>query len=250
MCWGLPLPRRAARWNARVRAARYLVPLLLAGCSARGAAPLGPSDAWPGDQSVRVVDAAGSFRSNLSGLTYEATPGGPSVLWAARNGPGSVYRLVQHDGQWRPDTSNGWAEGKALRFPTGSGEPDAEGITLVDGRASGGVYVASERDNSDGSVSRNSVLRFDVSGSSSPLVATHEWDLTADLPTTGANRGIEAITWVPDSALVAAGFVDATRGEPYIRITAAGCSSWVWKPPARSTPTRWTTSANAPRGSR
>src|SRR5262249_21665031 len=47
------------------------------------------------------------------------------------------------------------------------------------------------------------------------LTATHEWDLTADLPTTGANLGMEAITWIPDSFLVSKNFFDETKNHTY-----------------------------------
>jgi hypothetical protein len=173
------------------------------------------SNPWPGDNTVRTVDAANTFSSNLSGLTYETpTTGGP-VLWAARNGPGSIYRMVLRNGTWVPDTDNGWSAGKSLRYPDGTGEADAEGLTLVNNSAAGGAYVAAERNNSANAVSRNSILRYDVSGGSTTLTATHEWNLTADLPATAPNVGVEAITWVPDAQLVAAGFVDEARNAPY-----------------------------------
>ena len=47
------------------------------------------------------------------------------------------------------------------------------------------------------------------------LTATHEWDLTADLPQVESNTGLEAITWVPDSYLVARGFYDEARSAVY-----------------------------------
>lgn len=104
------------------------------------------------------------------------------------------------------------------------------------------MYVASERNNSANSVSRNSILRFDASAAGSTLTATHEWNLTADLPAVGANLGIEAITWIPDSMLVANGFYDESRGARMRRlttsVTALASSSWVSRPTARSTPMR------------
>ncbi len=171
---------------------------------------------WPGSDNVQTVDGTAVFGGNLSGLTYEAAGSGqPAVLWAARNGPGSIFRLVFSGGIWTPDATNGWSAGKLLRFPDGLGEPDAEGITLVAGAAGGGVYVASERNNSANSVSRNSILRFDATTVGTTLTATHEWNLTADLPAVGANLGIEAITWIPDSMLVANGFYDESKGRAY-----------------------------------
>ena len=171
---------------------------------------------WPGSDDVQTVDGTAVFGGNLSGLTYEAAVSGqPAVLWAARNGPGSIFRLVFSGGIWTPDATNGWSAGKLLRFPDGLGEPDAEGITLVAGAAGGGIYVASERNNSANSVSRNSILRFDATTAGTTLTATHEWNLTADLPAVGANLGIEAITWIPDSMLVANGFYDESKGRAY-----------------------------------
>ncbi len=75
--------------------------------------------------------------------------------------------------------------------------------------------MASERDASDSMVSRPSVLRYDVSGAGAPLTATQEWNLTADLPSVGANAGTESVEWVPDTYLVAAGFLDQATGAPY-----------------------------------
>jgi len=186
--------------------------------AANSCAPVsGPTTSpWPGSDDVQTVDGTAVFGGNLSGLTYEAAGSGqPAVLWAARNGPGAMFRLVFSGGIWTPDATNGWGAGKLLRFPDGLGEPDAEGITIVAGASSGGVYVASERNNSANSVSRNSILRFDASAAGSTLTATHEWNLTADLPAVGANLGIEAITWIPDSMLVANGFYDESKARAY-----------------------------------
>lgn len=77
-----------------------------------------------------------------------------------------------------------------------------------------GLYVSTERDNALSGTSKNSILRFDPSGAG-PLSATHEWNLTANLPVTGPNLGIEAITWVPDSFLVAQNFFDETLNHTY-----------------------------------
>ncbi|WP_278258885.1 hypothetical protein [Nocardioides convexus] len=70
--------------------------------------------------------------------------------------------------------------------------------------------MGSERDGSASGTSRLSVLRYDVSGSATSLSATREWNLTADLPAVSANGGIEALTFVPDAALTAAGFRTST----------------------------------------
>jgi hypothetical protein len=78
------------------------------------------------------------------------------------------------------------------------------------------VYVAAERNNAASAVSRNSILRYDITQeNATELVATHEWNLTADLPANGPNLGLEAITRVPDAYLVARGFFDESRGRAY-----------------------------------
>src|SRR5690606_36773210 len=74
------------------------------------------------------------------------------------------------------------------------------------------IYAAS-------GTSRPSILRFDVTGTGSELVATNEWNLAADLatdvPTIGANSGLEGITWIPDAVLTARGFADESTGAAY-----------------------------------
>ncbi|GAA3035516.1 hypothetical protein GCM10010484_27160 [Actinokineospora globicatena] len=162
---------------------------------------------WPGSGSVANADASNVFGEDLSGLYQEG-----GVLWAAQNS-GELWRLVPNGtGGWQPDT--GWSSGKTLRFPGGTGAPDSEGVTVTSAGSAGGVFVASER-NGSGS-SRLSVLKYDVTGSGSTLTATKEWNLTAGLPPVGGNLGFEAITWVPDSALTAAGFRDESTGTAYV----------------------------------
>jgi hypothetical protein len=173
------------------------------------------STPWPGGNNVQIVDDSAVFGGNLSGLAYEGANGTvPAVIWGARNGPGSLFRLVWNGRVWTPDTTSGWSAGKALHYPDGSGEPDAEGVTFTTGSAAG-MYVSAERNNSDNANSRNSVLRYDPSGTGTALTATNEWNLTSDLPVTGANLGAEAISWIPDDFLVARGFYDEAAGKAY-----------------------------------
>ncbi len=182
---------------------------------AANACPLSAA-AWPGGGDVFTVDVANTFTSNLSGLMYEVGTGGAAdVLWGARNGsPSAMYRLRFDGTNWVSDPANGWGSGKLLRYKNGTGQPDAEDLTFTTG-SSAGMYVATERNNDVSSTSKPTILRFDVTGSSAELVATHEWDLTADLPPLGENLGLEGITWIPDSYLVAKGFVDSTAGHLY-----------------------------------
>ncbi len=170
-------------------------------------------DPWPGATAVTDADVGGSFfGGNMSGLAYEgAGTSVPGVLWAARNGPGALFRLVWNGSTWVADTQDGWGSGKLLRYPDGSGDVDAEGVA----RVGSSIYIASERNNADNGVSRNSILLYDVSGSATTLTATREWDLTASLPSNTANTGLEGITFVPDAYLVAQGLRDEATSQPY-----------------------------------
>ncbi|KQZ85364.1 hypothetical protein ASD56_03190 [Microbacterium sp. Root166] len=174
-------------------------------------------EAWPGSPDVRVLDSEDTFSGDLSGLDYE--PSGSAALgtlWAVQNGDGLLYKLVAGGaGDWAPATADGWAAGKTLRYPGGTGAVDAEGVTVAGGDSANGVYVSTERNNDASSLSRPAVLRFDASGAATELTAIHEWNLAADFPGLGANAGLEGITWVPDAALTADGFVDAVTGSAY-----------------------------------
>ena len=170
-------------------------------------------DVWPGQNAVVTVDVANTFTSNLSGLFYEAGQGAaPAVLWGALNGPSKLYRLINDGTNWIPDPDNGWAAGKALHYASGLGSPDSEGVTKA---ANGALYVSSERDNENNGVSRLVVLQYDGSGTASTISAVRDWDLTSNLPATGANLGLEGIAWIPDSYLVSKGFIDESKNLPY-----------------------------------
>jgi hypothetical protein len=162
---------------------------------------------WPGGSAVTTVDGSNVFGTNLSGLSFQT----PSVLWAVKNGPGTIYRLVPNGATWRPDPSGGWSSGKALHYSNGKGDPDAEGVVVTPD----GLVAATERDNKNDDASLLKVLRFDPSSSASSLNATREWDLTSDLPDVDPNSGLEAISWVPDSFLTAHGFRDEHTGSVY-----------------------------------
>lgn len=162
---------------------------------------------WPGGADVTVLDDANWFSGDMSGIDYEPSPtGGVGTLWAVENGNGLLYKMTADaTGTW--SLAAGWENGRVLRFPDGTGTVDAEGVTVVDGEP-GVVYVSAERDNDSGSISRPSVLRYDVTGSGE-LVATMEWNLADDFPGLGANAGLEGVTWIPAAALIAGGFDSA-----------------------------------------
>lgn len=169
---------------------------------------------WPGLDAVQTVDPANTFPENLSGLHFQPASGSdPHRLWGALNGPSKLYQLVQDGAQWVPAAGE-WAEGKGLTYPSGSGQPDAEGVTKAEWDAAG-IYVSTERDNNNSGVSRLSILRFDETQAGTTLIATHEWNLTGILPVVGANAGLEGIAWIPDDYLVANGFADELSGGLY-----------------------------------
>lgn len=155
---------------------------------------------WPGANNVTTVDGVNAFAQDMSGLHVEG-----SAVWAINNGTSTLYELAWNGSTWVPART--WT----LGYQVGAGAPDTEDVTLADGAA----YAVAERDNNADTVSRLSILRYDVSGTSGALVATHEWNLTAQLPVVGPNVGFEAITFVPDSFLVASGFVDESTNAAY-----------------------------------
>ncbi|HTJ34739.1 MAG TPA: lamin tail domain-containing protein [Dactylosporangium sp.] len=167
-----------------------------------------PASPWPGGAAVSTVDAANTFGTNLSGLAYE----GQNVLWAVKNGPGTLYRLSWDGAQWSP------AATYLLHYPDGTGDLDSEGVTL----AGGAVYVSTERNNANNGVSRPAVERFEPVAGASSLNAVREWNLTADLPAVAANSGLEGITFVPDAYLTAHGFRDEHTGAAYDPATYPG----------------------------
>lgn len=192
--------------------------MAVATASTAGAAPsyeaANASGAWPGGTAVSTADAKDVFGEDLSGL-YQEGSGSSAALWAAQNS-GKIWRLIPDgSGGWKPDTAGSWANGEKIHYPDGAGTPDDEGITLTGAGSAGGVYTSTERDGDNKDTSRMSVLRYDVSGGDGNLAATHEWNLTSDLPKVDANSGLEGITWVPDSALTGKGFKDVSTGAAY-----------------------------------
>ncbi|HEX3695710.1 MAG TPA: lamin tail domain-containing protein [Polyangia bacterium] len=170
---------------------------------------------WPGTDVVVTVDDANTFGPDLSGLNYQpATADQPAVLWAIQNDPSRLYRLLWNGTTWASDPANGWGTGKLIHYADGTGGPDSEGVTKAEW-TDNAIYVSTERDNNNGAVSRLSVLRYDTAAAGTELTATNDWNLTADLPAVGPNLGLEAITYIPDSALMAGGFFDEATNAPY-----------------------------------
>jgi hypothetical protein len=162
---------------------------------------------WPSTTAVTTADKADTFGENLSGLFYQPANGAQTpVLYAVQNSPSKLYSLTWNGTIFAKTTTGGWASGKTLRYPNGTGAPDAEGVTKAE-MDSPAIYVSTERDGSGSN--RFSVLRYDTSSTATTLTATNEWNLTTDLPKVSkTNLGLEGIAWVPDSYLTANGFID------------------------------------------
>jgi hypothetical protein len=189
-----------------------------AGTSTGGGTPSGVNpngQPFPGPTGTEANATTYNFGENLSGLFYVAgATKSQDYMWGVENGDSgaplntggsTLWKLTQDaSGNWSPADSS-WNSGVRLHYPDGSGQPDSEGVTAVGGQ----VFVSTERDNDNNGVSRTSILQYDpstISGGS--WNATREWDLEPDfnLPTADANLGLEAVTFVPDSYLVANGF--------------------------------------------
>jgi hypothetical protein len=186
-----------------------------AGLSIRCIVPALPRDEWPGEATVRVLDPVATFPQNLSGVTYApATAATPATLWVVQNGPSRITPLYPTaTGELELASEGPWRGGKLLTYMDGGGEPDSEGITFA--AAPNIAYISTERNNDDSGVSRLSVLRYNLESSDTNLRATHEWNVTSQLPRAGANTGLEAITWVPDEYLVARGLLDERTNAVY-----------------------------------
>jgi hypothetical protein len=206
---------------------------------------------WPDTHFGQAVTTADNvdLGQNMSGLFYvdAGVPGNPTddFMWGIQNGtsglaganagdPGSLYKLVPDaNGNWGP--AAGWEKGMPVRYLNNAGgEIDAEGVTATNGK----VYVTSERDNTADTVSKIAVVEVDptagVPHAGDPdgdLLGQHEWDLTDLMPPPGggvnaetgldsskpgdANLGLEAVAFVPDADLTAAGFKDEHTGSAY-----------------------------------
>ncbi|GAB3931075.1 hypothetical protein GCM10029976_034230 [Kribbella albertanoniae] len=126
-------------------------------------APAHAATAWPGGPAVTVADGSNVFGTNLSGLSFES----PDVLWAVKNGPSTLYRLVRDGTRWKPDAVGG----RTLNYHDGTGDPDAEGVV----RTPDGLLVATERDGDDSGTSLLKVLRYNPNSTAKSVNAVAEW---------------------------------------------------------------------------
>lgn len=151
---------------------------------------------WPGEpwqESQNLTELDDDFGRNLSGAHWNAET---RTLWVCVNAPGKFLALVE-------DGAGGFkvAERAGQRAEWAPGG-DLEAITQVN-LAEQAVYVLAEGE--------DVIRKFDTSTAAVRLLAS--WNIRAFVPTSGG-AGSEGIAFVPDSWLVARGFVDRT-GTPY-----------------------------------
>jgi hypothetical protein len=177
---------------------------------------------WPSGNNGGYVDGKEqNLNNNSSGATFDKD----GYLWIVKNDPATLYKLHKNsEDKYINVAKQNWgcritqqthSCGKQLRYANGKGNPDAEGITITN-KDSYFAYVVTERDGDNKKVRRYSILRYPISGDELFLTATHEWNLTADIASGFSkrfknNKGLEAITWIPDEFLQSEGFIDESK---------------------------------------
>lgn len=152
---------------------------------------------WPYGQEVQDAVAPGTWGEDMSGLDQAAD----GTVFAVNNDDGEIFEMAGGDGDLYT-IAQSWVP----TYPNGTGQPDAEGISVA---GDGAILLSTERDNTASNVSRPSVLRVEL-GADGASTTTHEWNLTALTGPLGANAGIEAIEWISDADATSLGIVDAT----------------------------------------
>jgi len=150
---------------------------------------------WPFGNDVADAVAAGTWGEDMSGLDVARD----GTVFAVNNDNGEIFELAEGAGPFTVAAS--WVP----TYPDGSGQPDAEGLTVA---GDGAIFLSTERDNKAGNVSRPSVLRVEL-GADGGSTTTHEWNLTPITGPLGANAGIEAIEWISDADATRLGLRDA-----------------------------------------
>ena len=232
-----------ARRTSRTRFVAALVLALSLLPAARAAA--GTTLVWPGGSAISVADGSDVFGKNLSGLAYQPSgSSAPGVLWAVRNRPSALFRLVYDGTKWKPDTANGWSARQAAALSRRHRRAGRRGRDDRRRRPERGLRRNRAATTTAPTSADQRVLRYDVSSGGATLNATEDWNLTADLPGLDRNAGPEAISWVPDDFLVAQGFLDQTTAAAYNPATYADHGAGLFfvgvDRPARSSPTRST----------
>ena len=172
------------------------------------AAPVAAQDAWPAEPigaSTNLTAIEGSdendFYSDLSAAVWNPVK---RTLWLGRNGPGVNSKLwaVVEDGtgSFKIDTRDG-NRGEWTNWVDQNGDEqslgDLEGVTQAD-FSEDVVYLMIEGE--------ERIKEYDVSTYGTAIL-NNNWNTRSFLPRAGGS-GAEGITFVPDSALLDAGFVD------------------------------------------
>ncbi|MDT0201060.1 lamin tail domain-containing protein [Nocardioides sp. AE5] len=158
--------------------------------------PVFETEAWPFGNEITEAVAPGTWGEDMSGLDIAAD----GTVYGVNNDNAEIFELVEKDGIFTIAAS--WVP----TYPDGSGQPDAEGITVA---GDGAIFLSTERDNKFKNVSRPSVLRV-VPGADGASETTHEWNLTSLVGEIGSNAGIEAIEWIADADATRLGITDST----------------------------------------
>ncbi|QUW19950.1 lamin tail domain-containing protein [Agrococcus sp. Marseille-Q4369] len=156
--------------------------------------PAVEAEPWPFGGDVRLAVAPGTWGDDMSGLDLAAD----GTLFAVNNDNAEIFELEA------AESVSAIARSWVAHYPDGSGQPDAEGISVA---GDGAIFLATERDNRTKGVSRPSILRVEL-GADGESTTTHEWDLTSLLGPLGANLGPEAIEWISDADAVRLGVRD------------------------------------------
>jgi hypothetical protein len=163
-----------------------------------GASVAHATDPWPGEtwqQSTVLTGLDTDFQQNLSGAFWNEHT---RTLWVCTNGPGRFWALVPDGhGSFMVQT----AAGRRGEFDAPGDDEDLTQADLDDHT----VYVLVE--------GTDHIRRYDVSTLGAPRLV-NEFDFHAYVPAYANSLGSEGITFVPDAALSARGFVDA-NGQPY-----------------------------------
>jgi hypothetical protein len=170
------------------------------------------ADPWPAEASTSAVNltsiegpAPNDFYEDLSGAFWNPKA---KRLWVCRNGPtgttSKIWALVPNgSGSFQVETRGG-QRGEWTSFG------DLEDITQVDLDADV-VHVIAETE--------EHIKAYDVS-TFGTAVLLRDWNVRPHLPLNGG-FGAEAITFVPDRFLIAAGFV-GSNGLPYVSTRGMG----------------------------
>lgn len=201
---------------------------MLIGMAGRSWGQEADAEEWPGSNSVSRSDKAGQgLTDDSSGITYQppsaTKPTKSGYLWIVKNKPPTLFKMELDGDVYINVETDGWKNGKKLKYGNGRGKPDAEGVTRAF-ESDDAVYVATEKNGGClarvlewlGRRRRLSILRYDMKKKSkkeSVLEASHEWNLEADIRKAGVkkvgrNKGWEAITWIPNDFLTPAGSLD------------------------------------------